>query len=337
MKFDFPKVDLHFHLDGSMLPELAWELAQERQLELPADNLEDFREFIVLTSDCTSVYQYLERFEMPLKILQDADALIRTTSEIIQHVAKQGLAYAEIRFAPQLHCQKGMTQRDAIDAVLLGVKEASEKAPSIKVGIILCCMITADNVNRKENFETVALCEEYLGKGVVALDLAGPEGFVPMSEYAELFTEYHAKGLPLTIHAGDCDGAHSVNTALDFGPTRIGHGHHCFDDPAVTQRVIDNDIALEICLTSNIQCKTQPSFKEHPAKKLLDMGARVTLNTDNMILSNTTLDKEYEIAMKETGFTYNDLIQCNINSIKASFMPEADKAAYIEKLESYLQ
>ena len=337
MKFDFPKVDLHFHLDGSMLPELAWELAQERNLPMPADNLADFREFIVLTSDCKSVYDYLERFEMPLMILQDAEALRRTTYEIIKHVAKQGLAYAEIRFAPQLHKQKGLSQSDAVDAVLKGMKQATSEVSSIKIGIILCCMIAPDNTNRSENMETVALAKKYHGKGVVGLDLAGPEGFVPMSEYAELFKDYHQEGFPLTIHAGDCDGPTSVNTALDFGPTRIGHGHHCYDDPKVTQRVIDNNITLEVCITSNIQCKTQPSFKEHPIKKLYDMGVRVTLNTDNMILSNTTLDKEYEIAMRELGFTYNDLIKMNIYSIEASFMPESEKGAYIEKLKSYLQ
>ncbi|MEA5027004.1 MAG: adenosine deaminase [Erysipelotrichaceae bacterium] len=337
MKFDFPKVDLHFHLDGSMLPELAWELAQERHLPMPADNLADFREFIVLTSDCKSVYDYLERFEMPLKILQDKEALRRTAYAIIKHVAAQGLVYAEIRFAPQLHTQKGLTQRDSIDAVLEGVRQATGEVPSIRIGIIVCCMITMNNVNRAENFETVALAQEYYGKGVVGLDLAGPEGFVPMSEYAELFADYHKAGYPLTIHAGDCDGPASVNEALNFGPTRIGHGHHCYDDPKVTQRVIDEGITLEVCITSNIQCKTQPSYREHPIKKLYDMGVKVTMNTDNMILSNVTLDSEYEIAMRELGFTYNDLIRMNINSINAAFMSKADKQIYIDKLNSYLQ
>ncbi|MEA5017965.1 MAG: adenosine deaminase [Erysipelotrichaceae bacterium] len=337
MKFDFPKVDLHFHLDGSMLPELAWELAQERNLPLPADNLEAFREFIVLTSDCKSVYDYLERFAMPTMILQDHDALKRTAYEIIKHVDKQGLAYAEIRFAPQLHTQKSLSQKDSVIAVLEGVNAALKEVKNIKIGIILCCMIAPDNANRDANFETVALAKEFYGKGVVGLDLAGPEGFVPMKEYEELFVEYRKEGYPLTIHAGDCDGAHSVDEALNFKPTRIGHGHHCYDDMKVVQRVIDEKITLEVCITSNIQCKTQPSYKEHPIKKLYDMGVRVTLNTDNMILSNVTLDSEYEIAMRELGFTYNDLIKMNIYSIEASFMPEADKPYFIEKLKSYLQ
>ncbi|MDD2591656.1 MAG: adenosine deaminase [Erysipelotrichaceae bacterium] len=337
MKFPFPKIDLHFHLDGSMLPELAWELAKERNLKLPADNLEDFREFIVLTSDCESVYDYLERFEMPTMILQDKDALTRTAYHIIKHVAKQGLVYAEIRFAPQLHTQKGLSQKDSVEAVLEGVRKATSETPTIKIGIILCCMIAPDNINREANFETVSLAKEFYGKGVVGLDLAGPEGFVPMKEYAELFKEYRAAGYPLTIHAGDCDGPASVNEALNFKPTRIGHGHHVYDDPKVVQRVIDENITLEVCITSNIQCKTQPSYKEHPIKKLYDMGVRVTLNTDNMILSNVTLDYEYEKAMSELGFTYNDLIQMNIYAVEASFMPEEDKPKYIEQLKSYLQ
>ena len=123
MKYDFPKIDLHLHLDGSMLPESAWEMAKERNVKMPADNLEDFKKFIVVTADCRSVNEYLEKFELPLQIMQDKEAISRTARELVLLLASQGLVYAEIRFAPQLHTRKELTQSDAVDAVLEGVDE----------------------------------------------------------------------------------------------------------------------------------------------------------------------------------------------------------------------
>ena len=123
MKYDFPKIDLHLHLDGSMLPESAWEMAKERNVKMPADNLEDFKKFIIVTADCRSVNEYLEKFELPLQIMQDKEAISRTARELVLLLASQGLVYAEIRFAPQLHTRKELTQSDAVDAVLEGVNE----------------------------------------------------------------------------------------------------------------------------------------------------------------------------------------------------------------------
>ncbi len=337
MKYNFPKVDLHFHLDGSMIPETTWKLAAERGIKLPADNLDDFKQFLKDTANCGDVYEYLARFSMPTEILQDADALYETTYATIRECAAIGYEYVEIRFAPQLHVLKSLTQKDAVEAVLAAKFAAEKDFPTIQIGIILCCMIVPDNTNREMNFETVRLVEQYLGKGVVALDLAGPEDCVPMSEYAELFTEYHAKGLPMTLHAGDNGNPQNVATVIDYGASRVGHGHQCYFDKDVLQKVIDTKTTLEICLSSNIQCKTEPSFEEHPAKKLYDLGARVTLNTDNMVFSAITIDDEYDHAINELGFSYNDLIQMNIYAIEDSFMPEEDKAAYIEKLKGFLQ
>ena len=128
MKYDFPKIDLHLHLDGSMLPESAWEMAKERNVKMPADNLEDFKKFIVVTADCRSVNEYLEKFELPLQIMQDKEAIIRTARELVLLLASQGLVYAEIRFAPQLHTRKGLTQADSIEAVIEGVNEGMAEA-----------------------------------------------------------------------------------------------------------------------------------------------------------------------------------------------------------------
>jgi adenosine deaminase len=336
MNYPFPKVDLHFHLDGAMLPEVAWKLAQQRNIELPADNLEDFKKYLIVTADCRDVFEYLAKFEMPTRILQDQAALSETTYTIIRHIAAQGLVYAEIRFAPQLHTRQNLTQKDAVEAVLDGARSAMAECPSIRIGIILCTMIEPYD-NHQANLETVRLAEEYHGRGVVGLDLAGGEDSMPFGSYADLFTEYHRAGYPLTIHAGDNGKPANVATAIDWGATRIGHGKKCWYDKAVMQKVIDTGTTLEVCLTSNIQCKTEPSYQEHPAKKLYDAGVKVTLNTDNMVLSGITLDYEYDRALQDVGFAYNDLIQMNINAIEASFMPEEDKPAYIENLRRYLR
>lgn len=335
-KYPFPKVDLHFHLDGSMVPETTWKLAKERNITLPANNIDEFKQFLVKTADCDDVGEYLARFDISTAILQDYDALYETIYTTIQNVSNT-LSYCEIRFAPQLHTQKGLNQQQVIEAVLEGKKKAESDFPQIKVGLILCCMIEPYD-NRKENFETVRLYEQYFDhKNIVGLDLAGFEDSVPMEHYGELFKSPKEKSLPMTIHAGDNGKPENCSTVIDYGAKRIGHGHKCFYNKDVMNKVIDNNIALEICLTSNIQCKTEPSYQLHPAKKLLDAGALVTLNTDNMVLANITIETEYDHALNECGFEYNDLIKCNINSIKSSFMPEEDKQAYIDELNKYLK
>ncbi|MBQ7113015.1 MAG: adenosine deaminase [Clostridia bacterium] len=337
-RYPFPKIDLHLHLDGSMLPETAWELAKERNIDLPADNLADFRTFIIVTAECRSVNEYLKRFDMPLSILQDKASLTRVTKELVELLASQGLAYAEIRFAPQLHTRKGLSQKDAVEAVIEGARAGMEAAPTIDIGILLCCMcIGVETLNEKENLETVRLGKEYLGKGVVGIDLAGAEGIVPLENFSPIFDLARELQIPFTCHAGDSQGPDTVNAAMNFGSLRIGHGHHIFNDQTLCARAIRDGVTLEICPTSNIQCETQPSYEEHPLKKLMDMGMRCTINTDNMILSDIDLNKEYDRCTEQMGLSYNDLIRCNINSVRASFMPEEKKTGLIDTLISCLK
>ena len=181
-KYSFPKIDLHLHLDGSMLPESAWEMAAERGIALPADTLEGFRHFIVVTADCRSVNEYLKRFEMPLQILQDRASLERTAYELVCLLAGQGLRYAEIRFAPQLHLRKELTQRDAVEAVLTGVKRGMAERPSIDIGVLLCAMCVGEYwLNMDANLQTVREAARVRSEGVVGIDLAGAEGLTPLS------------------------------------------------------------------------------------------------------------------------------------------------------------
>lgn len=330
----FPKIDLHLHLDGSIRPATAWEMGCALGCEMPADSLEGYKAWIRAATNTPNVNEYLKLFELPIQITQTPEALIRVTRELIEDLHSQGVAYAEIRFAPQLHTRTGMTQRQAIDAVLEGRRQGLAACPGIRIGILLCMMsIGPETVNWDANTETARLAGEYLGTGVVGADLAGAEGIVPLKNFAPLFDILREKGVPYTCHAGDSQGPDTVRDAMDFGSKRIGHGHHIFDDATLSRRAAEEGVTLEICPTSNIQCHTQPSYARHPAKQLLDMGVGVTINTDNMALAGVDLDAEYAHCLQEMGFTEADLVKMSRCSIRACFLPEEEKAALLAMIE----
>lgn len=337
MAYDFLKIDLHLHLDGSVLPETMWELAKKEGVLLPADDLDGFKDYLVTSADCRNVNEYLERFELPLQLLQEPEALTRVTRELITLLESQGLAYAEIRFAPQLHTRRKMTQKDAVEAVLSGMKEALSEDSRIAIGILLCAMSFGDaSKNEQENLETVRVAADYLGQGVVGIDLAGYEGMCPVSDFAYVFTEADKYNLPRTVHAGDSADPESGWDALAFGTRRIGHGHRSIEDPALVKELLEKGVTLEVCPTSNIQCQTQASYKTHPLKALFDLGVKVTINTDNMVLANVDLMHEYDVCIEKMGFTKDDIIRMNINAASASFMPEAKKRKVIDSLDTII-
>ncbi len=336
--YPYPKIDLHLHLDGSFRLETMWNLAQKQNVKMPADSLEGYRDFMIRCSDAQDVNDYLKMFDAPVAVMQNSEAITVITKELIEDLAKQGLAYAEIRFAPQLHTKEGLSMDDAVEAVLEGRKQALAMYPDIEIGIITCMMcIGTEKVNWDANMETVEVCKRYLGKGVVALDLAGAEGIVPLSNFGPLFEKAREYNLPIICHAGDSQDYDTVRDAIDFKVSRIGHGHHIYNSKELCKEAANKHIALEICPTSNIQCKTQPSFKLHPAKQLLDMGIPVTINTDNMVMARTTLDKEYDHCINEMGFSENDIVKCLINSANSSFMNPDLKKEIIAKLITYVK
>jgi len=336
-EFDFPKIDLHLHLDGSVLPQTMWELGAERGFPMPADSPEGFRRFLRESADCRDVNTYLKRFELPLRLLQDRETLARVTRELIGLLKSQGLVYAEIRFAPQLHTRAGLTQREAVEAVLEGRRQGLADCPGIGIGILLCAMsVGPETVNVAENLETVRLGAEYLGRGAAGIDLAGAEGLVPLRNFHPVFDLARELGVPFTCHAGDSQGPETVRDALAFGARRIGHGHRIFDDPSLWPEALARGVTLEICPTSNIQCKTQPSYRAHPAKRLFDAGLRVTINTDNMALAATTLDDEYRHCTEEMGFSRRELVQMNLYAAEAAFLPEKEKQALKKQIGARL-
>lgn len=321
-----PMIELHLHLDGAIPPETMWDLANAQGLPLPAATLDDFRRWLARTSDCADVNTYLARFELPLQLMQTEERIVRVTRDVLSVLARQGHIYDEVRFAPQLHKRAGLTQRQAVEAVLEGRRQALAEHPDYDAGILLCAMcIGPETVNMEENLETVRLAKDFLGQGVVGADLAGAEGIVPLRNFRPIFDLARELHVPATCHAGDSQGPDTVRDALSFGVTRIGHGHHIFDDPSLWDEAISRGVTLEICPTSNIQCKTQPSYALHPAKRLLDAGLRVTISTDNMTLAAVTLEDEYRHCVTQMGFTGEDLRTMARYALDAAFLPEAEK------------
>lgn len=334
---NLPMIELHLHLDGAIPPETMWDLANAQRIPMPAGTLEDFRRWLVKTSDCADVNTYLARFELPLQLMQTQEAIARVTEDVMSVLARQGHIYDEIRFAPQLHKRAGLTQRQAVEAVLEGRRQALLEHPDYDAGILLCAMcIGAETVNMEENLETVRLAKEFLGCGVVGADLAGAEGIVPLRRFRPVFDLANELHVPATCHAGDSQGPDTVRDALSFGVRRIGHGHHIYDDPSLWDEAISRGVTLEICPTSNIQCHTQPSYREHPAKKLLDAGLRLCISTDNMTLAAVCLPDEYRHCTQDMGFTPEDVKKTLLCAAEAAFLPEDKKNALIARVKKAL-
>ena len=332
-----PMIELHLHLDGAIPPETMWALAQEKGVPMPAETLEGFRHWLVETSDCADVNTYLARFELPLQLMQDEKSIARVTKDLMTELSRQGHIYDEIRFAPQLHRREGLTQRQAIEAVLEGRRQALAENPGYDAGILLCAMcIGPETVNMAENLETVRLAKEFLGRGVVGADLAGAEGIVPLQSFHPVFDLARELGVPATCHAGDSQGPDTVRDALSFGVRRIGHGHHIYDEPSLWEAAIARGVTLEICPTSNIQCHTQPSYREHPAKKLLDAGLRLCISTDNMTLAAVSLADEYRHCVEDMGLTPEDLGKMLVFAAEAAFLPEEKKQKLVARVREAL-
>lgn len=320
-------IDLHLHLDGSLEPEDMLFLAGLSDVRLPTEDASELRKLLSVEPDCENLAEYLEKFDLPLMVLQTEEAIEAAVYRLVKRLSEQGLCYTEIRFAPQLHRQRGLTQEQVVEATVKGLKRANEFMPA---QLILCCMRGDDNF--EENMETVRLAAEFLGKGVCAADLAGDEASHPAENYADIFVTAREKGVPFTLHAGEAAGAQSVDAALKLGALRIGHGIRSAEDEAVVTKLREKKIPLEICVTSNLH--TRAVKGEYPLLKLLNAGLAVTLNTDNMTVSDTTLKKEYLLVKERFDLSIEQLKQLALNSVRAAFVSEGERAKLEEKIES---
>lgn len=302
-------IELHLHLDGSLRVETALDLAKIQNITLPTEDLKELRNLMEVPEDCQTLHECLKRFDLPLTLLQTEMAVERVSFELVEDLQALGVTYAEIRFAPQLSTNAGLTQDQVVAAAIKGVKKGMEKYPAIRCGLILCCMRGMDI--EEKNLETVEVAKKYMGDIVCGIDLAGAESLFPTKIFEPVFAKVREYGLPVTIHAGEAvsevPGPESMRKALEYGAKRIGHGVMALEDETLIKELIEKDITLEVCVTSNYHTKLVPSIKEHPIKKLFDAGVKVTFNSDNMTVSNTNINKEIETLKTQLGFTDEEI------------------------------
>ena len=298
-------IDLHVHLDGSLSFDIVRKLAALQNMKQYTDK--ELIPKMVAPKDCQNLNDYLTKFDYPLELLQTKEALELCTYELLKLQQSQGLEYSEIRFAPQLHLQNGLTQEEVVEAVLKGRQKfqyklastngqsVSESGVTMQSGIILCCMRGADD---KQNYKTIEVASEYKDKGITLIDLAGAEALFPTKNYKELFRYAESLKIPYTIHAGEADGPESIWYALEFGARRIGHGVRCTQDKELMKRLMRDQIPLELCPTSNLNTKIFEKIEDYPIPELLDAGIKITINTDNMTVSDTTLARELKLVQE---------------------------------------
>ena len=320
MKTKSEFIDLHLHLDGAITVNTAKKLAELQKITLPSKDDERLKSMLTVPADCTSLNDFLSCFALPDSLMQTEEGLREAVRLVMDEALSHGVIYAELRFAPQLHTECGMTQEQAVSAALEGLKLSK-----LKGNLILCCMRgdgTAD-----KNFETLELAKKYLVKdgGVVAIDLAGAEALFPTKDYRDLFARAGEYGVPFTIHAGEADGAESVRDAVLFGARRIGHGVRCYEDEALLKLVIEKGITFEMCPTSNRQTHAVENMDDYPFMDYLKKGVKVTLNTDDPAIEGTTLEKEYRYMEKTFGLTYEQEKLLLKNAADAAFTTESVK------------
>ena len=313
-------IDLHLHLDGAITSDIAKKLARLQNIKLLAENDEQLKKLLTVPDTCTSLNDFLKCFALPDALMMTQEGISEAVYLVAENIRQQGVIYAEIRFAPQNHTEKGMSQEEAVQAALEGLKRTE-----LKANIILCCM--RGEGNEAANYETLELTKKYLVEdgGVTGMDLAGAEALYPTSKYAALFDKAREYGIPFTIHAGEAAGAESVRCAIEYGAARIGHGVRIREDDSVCELVKNKGIFLEMCPTSNRQTHAVENMKDYPFIKYLNEGIKVTLNTDDMAIEGITLAEEFRYIENEFGLTSEQKKIILNNAVDAAFTSAAVK------------
>ncbi len=330
---DLPKIDLHCHLDGSLRLETILDLAEKDQVELPTKDPKKLRKKVSVGNHNITLSRYIKMFDITLSVLQTPAALTRAAYELAEDAYRENTLYLEVRYSPILHTKRGMTPMQSVDAILTGLKQAEDNF-KIKTGLIICGI---RSISPEVSYQLAELAVAYKNRGVVGYDLAGVEENFPAKDHREAFYLILNNNINTTIHAGEDYGPESVHQAVHYcGAHRIGHGVHLKQDGDLLNYINDHRIAMEICLTSNIHTGSVPSFAKHPFKFYYDYGLRVTLNTDNRLISNTSLTKEYMLAHKHYNLHIMDFKEIIINGFKSAFLPHRTRTEIIRKIAEQL-
>lgn len=322
-----PKAELHCHLDGSVRPQTLLDLAREYGVSMPRADASGLAEHMTVR-DAHNLEEYLARFTVTLSVMQHSAALERIAYELAADAHADGVWYLETRFAPVLNLRGGLEAPDVIDAVLRGLTRAEAE-----FGIAARVIVTAlRDLDPSVSLEMARLAVEYRGRGVVGFDLAGGEAGHPASQHAAAFDYARSHDMACTCHAGEGDGANSVREAVqECCAHRIGHGTRLFEDPGLMEYVNDRRIPVEICVTSNVQTRAAESFATHPVRRYFDAGLNVVLNTDNRLMSATTLTDEYALAARHLGFTLDELSKMALNGFESAFLHFKERQDLLER------
>lgn len=320
-----PKTDLHLHLDGSIRPSTLIELSREFGRKLPFDDEERIAEYMCVT-DARDLVDYLARFDTTLAVMQTAPAIERIAWELACDCAAENVRYIEVRFSPLLNTRGDLTMHGAVDAALAGLRRA-ERELGIRSNVIICALRHLDAAT---SLELARVAVDYKDRGVVAFDLAGPERGYPPAVHRDAFRFAARANLPVTIHAGEAYGPESIREALhDCSARRIGHGTRLIEDPELLAYITDFRVPIEICLTSNVQTRVTPTFAEHPLRRFHEAGAVTTLNTDNRLMSRTTVSDEYVQAHRHLDLDWDQLCTIAIQGFESAFLPWREKQALV--------
>jgi adenosine deaminase len=338
-----PKALLHDHLDGGLRPETIIEIAQQiGYKKLPTDDPKKLADWFEESCNSHSLVRYLETFSHTIAVMQSKEAIIRVSRECAIDLARDGVVYAEVRGAPELFTEQGLTLDQVVEATLEGYKqgmaEAASEGNKIRVESLLCGM---RQNNRSQ--EAAAAVVKYRNKGVVGFDIAGPEDGFPPTNQLETFEYLRKENAHFTIHAGEAYGLPSIWEAIQIcGAERLGHGVRIIDDidfsgdkpklGPLASYVRDRRIPLELCPTSNLQTGAAKTYSDHPIGMLAKLRFRVTLNTDNRLMSRTSMSNEMSECVKSFGWKFADLQRVTVNALKSSFIPFEERLEIIEKV-----
>jgi adenosine deaminase len=329
-----PKTDLHVHLDGSLRLETILELAKEHAIELPSTTREGLSAAIGCGKNFGSLVEYLRGFEITLKVLQTEAALERIAFELAEDAHRENVRYMELRYAPMLHTRGGLKLTKVVEAVLDGLRRARETY-GIKANVILCGI---RNISPESSYEMAELAVAYKGRGVVGFDLAGAEYDHPAKHHRKAFQLVRDNNINCTIHAGEAYGPESVAQAIHVcGAHRIGHGCRLRENGDLLHYVNDHRIPLEICPSSNVQTGAVRDLASHPLKLYFDLGLRVTVNTDNRLITDTTVSNELWLCHTQMGISFRDIKSLILAGFKSSFRPFHEKQAALRRVVTELE
>lgn len=319
------RVELHCHLDGSLNLDFVQRHLASQGITINRTELEERLE---VKPDCTSLTEYLEKFDLPLLCLQTKEALEQAAYELVMDAAKDGVAYIEVRFAPMLSIEKGLTCAEVIDSVVCGLKKGERESGTYAFAIV-CAM---RHHSFEQNMEMLRATKQFVGRGVCALDLAGDESAYPTSLFRKLFIQAKEWEIPFTIHSGECGSVDNIREAIELGAERLGHGIALEKSPELRKLCKEKGIGIEMCPTSNLQTKAVESMEGYPLKQFLEEGLLVSVHTDNRTVSGTTMEQEETLVKERLQLSDEMWLQCTKNAIQTAFASDEIKEELMRRI-----